>query len=1365
MQDSLASNGTGSGLLGKILLPKYADAGANTSFQPVTRRLGGDQGSEAATEVRDNRSAIKQQFRINASRHHQTVATQQYSLRFLDDATSTDSSAISGVHPPNQLGDGEARYAGFFPTTKPQLSPRPSSPPSLPRQQSMLVASALSVAGTSVVPETGAVDFDMKQPTGTERAQEKENQRRIYYWEDGVKTIPSQKNNLALNAANLHLVERERRRQTPSSPTSDSSSAASPRPNRSTSLLKDEDGGSDVMSTASEMGTVIEMGSNAARMAEIDAMAALIEASPNVDTLTPRPESFPLAPSRTPLCRTVEEAVASLSLPELDSAPNQAIVLAPHTKANPSSTRSSFQQELKNQPVPSPPNPTPAEMISSALRRIGTGLNKTKASLSAPPTPRTPGVPPPPRVEDLLKSSLNSYHHDSRGNVHTDLPLSLALRSPGSSARLSLRRLSHQRHDEETRPDLAPRFSPTRSSKVIQTSSSFDSVFSTNYRTKTVKTLPSSIPSLSSREAVEQLKLNPLSPFHLAQKCFSYDSTLDEPLDTDSVSSSHIFNLESSYPMHRHHQHQRKIKESISWDVGGTSGAFRAQPHRSYRIGALKPTTTQIEHNAQRLRIYSDFSPRRAESNLEGNQESNPNVNSNHNSVLKLQTPDRYIVDVEREDALDILACLVERGVSVWNEEPTNLSCHDSTDSTSQAIESVIDDMLQELRKTPAHADDSNSKKVIALEALQKSHAYATEMKRAALSASTWLRSIGRGIPVSDQRKPLDYESFVANTQEASEVGQASGEDASSDKLSDTNVSFSAAIADTKMEMLTLKARLHRAENELKEKTIMNQKLDEELCKCRAEIGRLRTATRNSFDNTQAHSIIDDEVEDSITDSTVATCPAIKGGVMYAVSTPEDTGGDSNENKLFDESFQGNNSLFQDVSMHEQTDIARESDKVDIRVLKTALEQANDTIRFLQEKLRKEVSEHERNEPPTIAVPEIGTSDPKSIETQGPETKSSEASDEHRTINVRMLDGENFVTEWNELSSPLPPPPDHGLRSPIVNAVLTQWTEDPNLHHSLLSWMERVMTGDNLENTVPPLTISSLDHQVRDGFIMHVLPLLLRRADIHVAVQMRVHRRTTYDLAVSVNQKRLSAEGRFNESRSPSLLDQHSNDEWGAKVDKSSFPNNNGTHGASTIALENVLSRNSQPEDMEYSHFGIPNAASEDMEDNQQSTFIGALGGAIGGLLSRGKYSAVQSPSRTHSGPLQSMPGFQVPHIRGVHDVAPLSALSNRMAELDYQPYHRVVSAPPGRIGVTFVEYRGHAMVADMAPDSPLSSWVFPSDILIAVDEIPVSGMRVRDIIKILTNRRDRQRALRVISSHAMNEFTLNQSTVGDEPP
>eukprot|EP00979_Chaetoceros_neogracilis_P000104 scaffold28_cov180-Chaetoceros_neogracile.AAC.1 len=76
---------------------------------------------------------------------------------------------------------------------------------------------------------------------------------------------------------------------------------------------------------------------------------------------------------------------------------------------------------------------------------------------------------------------------------------------------------------------------------------------------------------------------------------------------------------------------------------------------------------------------------------------------------------------------------------------------------------------------------------------------------------------------------------------------------------------------------------------------------------------------------------------------------------------------------------------------------------------------------------------------------------------------------------------------------------------------------------------------------------------------------------------------------------------------------------------------------------------------------------------------------------------------------------------------------------------------------MTCVQYRGHAMVSDVYKDSPLAGWVFPSDILIAIDEVPVSGMRVPEIVKLLTARKERPRALRIISSHAMTEMLITE--------
>ena len=423
-----------------------------------------------------------------------------------------------------------------------------------------------------------------------------------------------------------------------------------------------------------------------------------------------------------------------------------------------------------------------------------------------------------------------------------------------------------------------------------------------------------------------------------------------------------------------------------------------------------------------------------------------------------------------------------------------------------------------------------------------------------------------------------------------------------------------------------------------------------------------------------------------------------------------------------------------------------EADQLDALVIKAALEQANNVIRDLHAKIEK-LSNEESNAP-TVDIPDVA---------------EASSGDDNRMVNVRMLDGENFVTEWDDLTPPLPPPPDHGLRSPIVHAVLEQWTTDRSLHDSLLGWMERVMSGHDLES-VPPLTISSLDHQVRDGFSMHVLPLLLRRADIHVAVQTRAHRRTTYDMAVTVNPKvgnltfvpatsyterkleKVSTRDGSSEANQLDMDEQSNATELAANLSRQSpatyksFPPYRGDD------VGDFTDGNFHGTMTSYEHSELSDALA------QQQGIMGALGGALGGLLSRRKYSAANSPSR------YSEMGMNMPASMRTRMDLTASPVPNHYSHEDDQPYHRVVSAPPGRIGMTFVEFRGHAMVSDVANDSPLSGWVFPSDVLIAIDEVPVSGMRVRDIVKVLTTRKNRQRALRVISSHAMNEFTGSSS-------
>ena len=89
-------------------------------------------------------------------------------------------------------------------------------------------------------------------------------------------------------------------------------------------------------------------------------------------------------------------------------------------------------------------------------------------------------------------------------------------------------------------------------------------------------------------------------------------------------------------------------------------------------------------------------------------------------------------------------------------------------------------------------------------------------------------------------------------------------------------------------------------------------------------------------------------------------------------------------------------------------------------------------------------------------------------------TTDSSCNKAQSTVNVRMLDGDNFETHWGVLVPPLPGPPDHELRSPFIAAELQPWTNDSVLHQSLVAWMESIMEVNDPES-IPPLTLNGLD--------------------------------------------------------------------------------------------------------------------------------------------------------------------------------------------------------------------------------------------------------------------------------------------------
>lgn len=942
--------------------------------------------------------------------------------------------------------------------------------------------------------------------------------------------------------------------------------------------LRSKKSGSDISSTASEMGTVI----GESRLQELDDMGS--PATP-----TKGSDKNPWGDDE------------SLSLPLLDG---------------------KFSPGAKEEQQPSPRT---AKGLFSTIRRIGslgsTFSTSAHFSMSAPNTP--------------------SNHYRRKPDRDEQAPSSFLLRSPGSLARMSAKKSSEK--------ILYPRFSHRPFGQIP-----------------------------------EHQHAKP-SAFHLARACFSYDAydtAADEEYEISSTDLPHLFVARANTQTQT--QTQTLYRGSFSWDnVGRTSKTSRSS-------SAFRPSSSFVRNaGMDSSRSSSVFAVPGTPSKADlGSVESF----SPKGKAVELISPQR--LEIEREDALDILSCLVERGISLkecesdeGEKKMDEVSVVETMPGERSELQSDLRMALQQLQHLssvdPSDTDGSAHKtRACALQELRRSHDYALEMRRVSKSASSWLRSIGRW-------------------------SAAVGAEPSSPKLKvieDHGVTPSArenAVAS--IEVLALRAMLHSAKMEAKEKAELAERLNSELAKCRAEIGRLKSPNNSGF-RSPNRSILDESDDISV----VHEEEEIDRSFDNASPIPE-----REDSQCLDTSFDDIIPLRQDQS--------------DLVKFQAALEEANAMICKLHADLKKQSPSANigvLDEAPIVEVSvaqEIAHQEPRN-----PSQPSPPAHSPARTLYGSTHDVADSVTEWQDLRPPLPPPPDHGLRSPIVTTLLEEWTSDNSLHDSLFAWMEDVLSGCD-PATIPPLTLSSLDNQVRDGFIMHLLPLLLRRPDIRVDVQTRAHRLTRHDVAVSV-------EGVM-PPQAPLGVRRHLE----ALSVRSDVGADSTTHSATTALISNhsvrrFFSEDTQPRSVS-SRLSYDEIA-DGVDVQGQSGLMSALGGAFSGLLHR---------RRPESG-----------HESNFVDT-PLSRVSEDDREV--QPYHRVVAAPPGRLCITFVEYRGHAMVSDVAPASPLVGWIFPSDILIAIDELPVSGMRVRDIIQVLKQRTGRQRALRVISSHDMTELTLNNSS------
>ena len=1273
--------------------------------------------------------------------------------------------------------------------------------------------------------------------------------------------------------------------------------AASKRPSHQGEVEGDGDDTSEANSMTSHMGS--EPGDRKLRLEEVARMEVMAEEDEEDDSeeLTmPILSSSASVPKRPVQGSSVRTTSTSANVGESD-----AMTMGPV---------GSNEMDIAPSPI--------TTRLSNAIHRIGSGVSQSIAAGrgtpgGAPPTPKTPRSPHPSPLGESGQALSAS--------------ISAMLRSP---------RLNHGDSTGTTRNNavLSPRFS-SLSSPYRKTSPG-----GSHHSAASGRSGMSGAPPPPPPPAPHNLTL---SPFQRARGCMSFDSSDGVgavPGASPPPSPSVGGRGRKTYIQHRssaRSPRQSPQQRSRSWDaeseykyIDGAarlygrheSDSLRQQQGRRYPPSPRQLTGISSASAGNAFRGGDASSHVRSGASGGTSRDDMRQYKQNVSRRPKPESiPQR--IEIEREDAINLLTCLVEQSIvfhektdldtsnasrveNKANEQGKRVDRSFSLTETSEALKAlrIISKEYNEKQRNKANdgASDFGSDvesgdgdgtvqvdheaRMNALDELLRSHTYAAEMQRAAFSASSWLKAIGKSDTEGGQMN-ICYSYSNSSTGAAEEDGTKDTA-AEGKKIDGRDKS---AEDSSKMSIIALRAQLHSAEAKLLEKSEHAKRLDEELGKCRAEIGRLKSASRTDalfsspnksiFDveeeeggSSSSESEVDeeeasevapkqlesalkdvsaviDEAESSQADDIISSTKPradaaeidsyVKEIILLKAALGEankrlgkldgqdaagsdEKGGsikDDDEEEGDEKQASGDEKVAGDIAVEDDEDSDDDDDDIDDGILDASAIPANLSTFVLEKDLetyrdaiRKAASaEIETLNQELEALKSAVASQTSPPAKSRPAPNNSPGNKDERMINARMLNAEDFVTEWDPIAQ-LPPPPDHPLRSPIVYELLSQWTSDQIMQESLLGWVENVIGGED-PSTVPPLKISSLNHQLKDGFIMHILPLLLRRPDIHVEVTTRAHRRTSYDMAVSItkpmpdrngvvsfgstsgtDENAYSQNGSVSRRSAPSNkhmmafkaskggISEEAEDENEGKRDIQQHVRSKvseylrggggGNIGSTDIGISGSVANASDVTNRisnlasvarlapRPSHdiaplSGVPSADEQSTGTGQQSSNHeqpGLVGRAIG-LLSRKKEEGLSDlpprdirlpPSRPPTSRLQ-MPSLTAAD-EGGH---------GPMYEEEEQ-YHRVVSVPPGKIGITFVQYRGHAMVSDVAPDSPLNGWIFPSDIVIAVDEKAVSGLRVREIVDLLKSRKDRQRALRVISSHDLQDIVAQEA-------
>lgn len=145
-----------------------------------------------------------------------------------------------------------------------------------------------------------------------------------------------------------------------------------------------------------------------------------------------------------------------------------------------------------------------------------------------------------------------------------------------------------------------------------------------------------------------------------------------------------------------------------------------------------------------------------------------------------------------------------------------------------------------------------------------------------------------------------------------------------------------------------------------------------------------------------------------------------------------------------------------------------------------------------------------------------------------------------------------------------PPPSNLSIRSPEIQQIFNEWTQDRANMQFMTQWCSRILSGDDITEKSgfqSGVELTKMSTAARDGFLTIIVPMLLRRSDIDIQCHTREVPKVLHELRIRVVPKQKSQNSLSSPNNGSAKKQSNNNESLNGKRSQEHIDNLDTTNG------------------------------------------------------------------------------------------------------------------------------------------------------------------------------------------------------------